>query len=94
MGEGWRWGSSAQAASGPALPGSLLLQMSQGMSPNVEPDDLKIWSFQGERDLRGLILPSILRRDPRAADLILTSLSFSTFLWKTENNKFLSEGCH
>lgn len=43
----------------------------------VESDDLKTWNFKGKRDFRGLILSSVLRRDPHAIALTLTFLSFS-----------------
>lgn len=65
------------------------------VSLKVESHDLKAWNFKGERNLRGLILPSLLRRDPRGVVLILISHGFSVFIWKTENDKVPgSEGCH
>lgn len=77
--EGWRQAaSSVQDAHGPCPVRSALPDTTVGDGTSeVESDDLKTWNFKGKRDFRGLILSSVLRRDPHAIALTLTFLSFS-----------------
>lgn len=70
--KGSRRGGPRAGTSAPPCPAqpSLLSQTPQGAGVGSPKWNQKAWNFEGKRDLRGLILPSILRRGIHAVVLI------------------------